>query len=113
MKNALETLRSHLQTLVDLAQSANPDGRALQAQFLLAQQQFQHQMLPLGEDLPSAQPVLTEINRTLRLLAMDVAFLQTARQSTTAQQRQQQMLEKLGQLLSFCQALEQAIANPT
>lgn len=113
MKNALETLRSHLQTLVALAESANPDGRALQAQFLLAQQQFQHQMLPLGEDLPSAQPVLTEINRTLRLLAMDVAFLQTARQSTTAQQRQRQMLEKLGQLLTFCQALEQAIANPT
>lgn len=113
MKNALETLRSHLQALVALAQAANPDGQALQAQFLLAQQQFQHRMLPLGEELPSAQPVLTEINRTLRLLAMDVAFLQTARQSTTTQQRQQLMLAKLGQLLTFCQALEQAIANPT
>jgi hypothetical protein len=113
MQNALETLRSHLQTLVNLVQSANPDGHSLQAQFLLAQQQFQHQLLPLGEDLPSAQPVLTEINRTLRLLAMDVAFLQAARQSTTTQQRQRQMLEKLSQLQSFCQALEQAIANPT
>ncbi|MBD2110795.1 MULTISPECIES: heterocyst frequency control protein PatD [Cyanophyceae] len=113
MKNALETLRSHLQTMVGLVQSANPDGRTLQAQFLLAQQQFQHQMLPLGEELPSAQPVLTEINRTLRLLAMDVAFLQAARQSTTTQQRQQQMLKKLDQLLTFCQALEQAISNPT
>ncbi|MBW4484792.1 MAG: heterocyst frequency control protein PatD [Tildeniella torsiva UHER 1998/13D] len=111
MKNALETLRSHLQTLVDLAQTANPDGHALQAQFLLAQQHFQHQMLPLGDDLPSAQPVLTEINRTLRLLAMDVAFLQAARQSTTAQQRQRQMVEKLGQLLNFCEALALAIAN--
>ena len=113
MQNALETLRSHLQALVGLAQSANPNGRVLQAEFLLAQQQFQHQLLPLGEDLPIAQPVLTEMNRTLRLLAMDVAFLQTARQSTTTQQRQQLLLEKLGQLLTFCQALEQAIANPT
>lgn len=105
MKNALETLRSHLQTLVDLAQAANPDGRTLQTQFLLTQQHFQHQMLPWGEDLPSAQPVLTEINRTLRLLAMDVAFLQAARQSTTTQQRQRQLLEKLGQLLGFCEAM--------
>ncbi|PZU96422.1 MAG: hypothetical protein DCF32_21720 [Leptolyngbya sp.] len=111
MKNALETLRSHLQTLVDLAQSANPSGRNLQAQFLLTQQHFQHHLLPLGENLPSTQPVLTEINRTLRLLAMDVAFLQTARQSATTQQRQRQMLAKLGQLLTFCRALEQAIAN--
>ncbi|MEA5450892.1 heterocyst frequency control protein PatD [Leptolyngbya sp. CCNP1308] len=111
MKKALETLRSHLQTLMALAQSANPDGGALQAQFLLTQQHFQHQMLPLGDDLPSAQPVLTEMNRTLRLLAMDVAFLQAARQSTTAQQRQRQMVEKLGQLLSFCEAMAQAIAN--
>lgn len=111
MKNALETLRSHLQTLAGLVQSANPDGRALQAQFLLTQQHFQHQMLPLGAEMPAAQPVLTEMNRTLRLLAMDVAFLQTARQSTTAQQRQRQMVEKLGQLLNFCEAMAQAIAN--
>jgi GH15 family glucan-1,4-alpha-glucosidase len=111
MINALSNLRSHLQALETLARATNPSGRQLQEQFLVAQQHFQQQLLPLAEPYPSAQPVLTEINRTLRLLAMDVAFLQTARQSATTQQRQQQMLTKLGQLLNFCEAMAQAIAN--
>ncbi|HZG39821.1 MAG TPA: heterocyst frequency control protein PatD [Nodosilinea sp.] len=113
MINALSNLRSQLQSLTTLVQAANPDGQSLQAQFLLAQQQFQQQLLPLGEEMTSAQPVLTEMNRTLRLLAMDVAFLQAARQSATTQRRQRQMVEKLEQLLGFCQALEQAIAERT
>jgi hypothetical protein len=42
---------------------------------------------------------------------MDVAFLQAARQSLTAQQRQQQMGDKLGQLLGFCEALIQTLTD--
>lgn len=109
MTHAPETLRSHLQTLRHLASAPQPDGRRLQEQFLLAQQHFQHQILPLGDSYPTAQPAITEMNRTFRLLGMDVAFLQAARQSITAQQRQGQMLEKLEQLLGFCDALDQAI----
>ncbi|TVQ13615.1 MAG: hypothetical protein EA368_01935 [Leptolyngbya sp. DLM2.Bin27] len=109
MHHALTTLRSHLDSLGHLVRSANPDGRQIQEQFLIAQQQFQHQVMPLAGPYPSAQPVLTEMNRTLRLLAMDVAFLQAARQSVTTQQRQHQMDEKLTQLLAFCQALGAAI----
>lgn len=109
MTHASETLRSHLQALVTLASAPQPDGRRLQEQFLLAQQHFQHQILPLGELQPAVQPVLTEMNRGFRLLAMDVAFLQAARQSLTTQQRQRQMGDKLEQLLGFCDGLEQAI----
>lgn len=105
MTHAPETLRSHLQALATLARAPQPDGRRLQAQFLLTQQFFQHQILPLGELQPAVQPVITEMNRSLRLLAMDVAFLQAARQSITAQQRQGQMIEKLDQLLGFCEAI--------
>ena len=108
MTEALGTLRSHLQALGELVQAANPSGSRLQAEFLATQQLFQHQILPLGEPHPAAQPALTEMNRTFRLLAMDVAFLQTARQSITAQQRQRQMGDKLTQLLGFCDALDQA-----
>lgn len=109
MISALSILRSHLQALDHLARAANPSGRQLQEQFLVTQQHFQQQLLPLADPYPSAQPALTEMNRTLRLLAMDVAFLQTARQSITTQQRQRQMGDKLEQLLGFCTALEQAI----
>ncbi len=109
MKNAVATMRSHLQTLETLARSTHPDSSRLQAQFLLAQQHCQNQLLPLGDLHPDAQPALTEINRTFRLLAIDVAFLQAARQSHTVQQRQRQMGDKLDQLLGFCAALEQTI----
>ncbi|HSM80742.1 MAG TPA: heterocyst frequency control protein PatD [Nodosilinea sp.] len=110
MVTALPVLRSHLHRLSELARLANPDGHQLQAEFLAAQQHFQHQVMPLAEPYPSGQPMLTEMNRTLRLLAMDVTFLLAARQPTTAQQRQRQMGDKLTQLLGFCEALEQAIA---
>ncbi|MGB3137482.1 MAG: heterocyst frequency control protein PatD [Nodosilinea sp.] len=113
MISALSNLRSQLQALDTLARSANPSGRQLQEQFLLAQQHFQQQILPLGDAVAPAQPALTEMNRTLRLLAMDAAFLQAARHSSTTQQRQRQLIEKLEQLLGFCQVLEQAIADAT
>ncbi|WP_052050855.1 heterocyst frequency control protein PatD [Leptolyngbya sp. KIOST-1] len=106
---ALSNLRSQLQALADLARTANPSGDRLQEQFLLAQQHFQHQILPLGNEVAIAQPVITEMNRTFRLLAMDVAFLGAARQSATTQRRQRQLIEKLEQLLGFCEALDQAI----
>jgi hypothetical protein len=111
MQNDLETLRSHLQALEALADAPNPDGRSLQGPFLLAQQHFQQRILPLGDPYPAVQPMLTELNRGFRLLAMDVAFLQAARQSLTAQQRQQQMGDKLGQLLGFCEALIQTLTD--
>jgi hypothetical protein len=109
---AVTTLRSHLHRLAEGARSPHPDPRQPQGQFLLAQQQFQQQVSPLGEAYPNAQPLLTEMNRTLRLLAMDVAFLQAARQPSTAHQRQRQLLDKLEQLLGFCDALAAAIAPP-
>ncbi|NJL46674.1 MAG: heterocyst frequency control protein PatD [Leptolyngbyaceae cyanobacterium SM2_5_2] len=109
----IQALKDYLSRLQTLCQQANPSGLALQEPFLLAQQHFQSQILPLGEESsPALQPILTEMNRTLRLLAMDVAFLQAARQPLKAQQRQQQMGERLQQLLGFCEALSQAISNP-
>lgn len=46
--------------------------------------------------------IQVEIDKQLKLLAMDVLFLQTARQTTTAEQRQQQMSDRLEQLERYC-----------
>jgi uncharacterized protein with PIN domain len=85
----------------------------LQSGFLAVQQAFQQQILPLGDDdgldRATLQPLLTEMNRMLRLMAMDVAFLQTARQPMTQQQRQRQLLTKLEQFGSFATTLQQAV----
>lgn len=111
MAAAVQTLQAQILDLQALGQQANPDGLALQGQFLATQQQFQAHLLPLG-DRPSLAPVLTEMNRTLRLLAMDVAFLQAARQPMKVQQRQRQLLNKLQQLSQFCDALIPLINEP-
>ncbi|MGF1567685.1 MAG: heterocyst frequency control protein PatD [Nodosilinea sp.] len=108
----LHTLQAQLQQLLADGQQANPEGDRLQNGFLTAQQHFQTQVLPhLGHPdlLPSGAPILTEMNRTFRLLAMDVAFLQAARQPATAQQRQRQLSQNIQQLLGFCEALGQAL----
>lgn len=110
MPSPSQTFHDHLSALHILCQGANPDPRALQGQFLAVQQVFQQQILPLGAAGPAGiQPLLTEMNRTLRLVAMDVAFLQTARQTITRQQRQRQMLTKLAQLDTFATSLQQTL----
>ncbi|WP_416676191.1 heterocyst frequency control protein PatD [Egbenema bharatensis] len=78
--------------------------------FQAVQQSFQT-VLDLGLDgldpqqSTNAQSYYTEINKQLRLLGMDVMFLQASRQSATSTQRQQQMGERLERLRVYCEAL--------
>jgi Zn-dependent oligopeptidase len=109
----VQKLQQQLQHLQGEGQRANPSSSSLQQAFLMAQQTFQNQIMPLAASPPvgelSIQPILTEMNRTFRLLAMDVAFMQTVRNSATTQQRQRQMKTKIEQLLGFCGALHEAV----
>lgn len=113
MLTPCQALQSPLAVLRDLCQRSNPDPRELQGTFLTVQQVFQQQVLPLGgedtSDKTALQPLLTEMNRTLRLMAMDIAFLQTARQPITQQQRQRQILTKIDQLEAFIATLQQTL----
>jgi hypothetical protein len=109
---AVQSLTSQLAQLNEQCQMPNPDGRVLQQIFLTIQQTFQTQILPLADDVANpetVQPILTEMNRTFRLLGTDIAFAQTARKNITLQQRQRQMEEKLQQLSAFCEALAKAL----
>ncbi|MFZ4639332.1 MAG: heterocyst frequency control protein PatD [Nodosilinea sp.] len=101
-------LREQLTELRSLVLLANPDRTVLQDRFLQLQQQFLAQVLPLAEGNGEAvQSVLTEISRTLRLVAVDMAFLQTSRQPGTTQQRQRQIDERLEQLANWLEYLIQ------
>ncbi len=51
------------------------------------------------------QSCQTEIHKHLRLLAMDVMFLHSARQLQTVQQRQQQISDRLLTLINYCDVL--------
>lgn len=55
----------------------------------------------------SVQSYQVEINKQLRLLSMDVMFLQSAKQSTTANQRRQQMSNRVDLLLRYGEAILQ------
>ncbi|MBD2258744.1 heterocyst frequency control protein PatD [Pseudanabaena sp. FACHB-2040] len=98
--------QTQLGCLLSIVSQANPDSLSLQQHFLAVQEQFQGQLKGSEGDLAElAQPILLEMSRTLRLLGMDIAFLQTARQSVTLQQRQKQMCDRIAQLQNFCQGL--------
>jgi hypothetical protein len=103
-----------LQQLLGLIVRANPDGSSLQAAFLEAQQLFQLRIMALETDeldsrvVSKVRSYITEINKQMRLLGMDVMFLQTARQSGKIQQRQAQMGDRIDTVLRYCQALLEA-----
>ncbi|HEY9764421.1 MAG TPA: heterocyst frequency control protein PatD [Trichocoleus sp.] len=107
---SLQDLQTQVSQLESIISQANPDATALQQDFLMVQQQFQTGILGITGTLPealadAAQPLLVEMNRTFRLLGMDIAFLQTARNPLTQQQRQKQMRDRIHQLQNFCQGL--------
>jgi hypothetical protein len=106
-----ETFQQALAQLQSFVSQNNVDGTTLQAEFLEVQQFFQLQIISLELDSLNpveaayVQSIQTEINKQLRLLGMDVMFLQAARQSVTAQKRQVQMRDRLTQLMQYCEAL--------
>lgn len=115
MSRTLSEIVLDLNKLQETLAEANPKGQVIQKMFLTLQQRFQNHLLPAiaADDQKQAQvqPLLTEINRSLRLLGMDVAFLQTARRSTKFQQRQKQMGDRIIQLQNFCDGLQQQLED--
>ncbi|NET31129.1 MAG: heterocyst frequency control protein PatD [Cyanothece sp. SIO1E1] len=108
---AYRDFQQMLQTLKHQLNHTHLEPTAWQSTFLKAQKFFQVQIL--GLDLNGLSPdqqsrvksYQTEMNKQLRLLSMDVTFLQAARQSITAQQRQAHMKDRISLLLGYCEAL--------
>ena len=56
---------------------------------------------------PLEQSYLTEIHKQLRLLGMDIKFLQASRVLATAQTRQTAASDRINTLIRYCDALLQ------
>lgn len=88
-----------------------PELPRLQQSLLEVQQFFQQIVRSLSindlgpADAARVQSYQTEMSKQLRLLGMDVMFLQAARQSETIQQRQAQVSDRLQTLIGYCEAL--------
>lgn len=100
-----------LQVLQQISIEKPVDSVKLQDIFRQVQQIFQSQIASLsGDDLdpPTAsrmQSYLTEINKQIRLLEVDLTFLQAARQPATVQTRLAQINTRLQTLISYTQAV--------
>ncbi|MBN3874219.1 MULTISPECIES: heterocyst frequency control protein PatD [unclassified Nostoc] len=84
------------------------------------QQFFRQQIVPLADVGDEAslqgeawrvQSYQTEMSKQLRLLEIDVMFLQGARQASTAQTRLQAISDRLTTLIQYCDAILQAEAE--
>lgn len=106
-----QTFGLRLNELQQAATHANPEATSLHSHFLVVQQFFQHQIMALDDtvletvDRSRIQAYCTEMNKQMRLLGMDVAFLQAARQPVTAQQRQAQIRDRITRLIDYCKAV--------
>lgn len=107
--------RRSLQQLKATVTQSQPEGAVLKVAWQDLQQFFQNQIIPLGaEELadPSleqrVQSYQTEMSKQLRLTGTDIMFLQAARQSTTLQQRQVQISDRLTMLVGYCDVLLQS-----
>ncbi|MBF2079270.1 MAG: heterocyst frequency control protein PatD [Synechococcales cyanobacterium T60_A2020_003] len=104
-----------LQDLRSQVVQAHPDIRNLQADFLTLQQYFQTTLLPTEYPnlADSAESKLVsyhaEISKELRLLGMDIMFLQSARQTMTIQQRQAQIRDRLDRLRDYCDRIVEGL----
>ena len=109
-QQAYEQFARQLEQMEPQVTRAQPDVAHIQAEFLQLQQQFHHTLQPLvlapDETVPPTvisrlTACNTEINKHLRLLAMDISFLQAARQPQTLQQRQAQIRDRLQRLATY------------
>lgn len=103
-----QTLKQQVQVVERLAIASQPDVAQVQAAFLQAQQWFQQAILDDTEAaIPEAiagevQAYGVELNKQMRLLGIDVMFLQSSRQAQTQMQRQAQMRDRLQLLQTYC-----------
>jgi hypothetical protein len=71
------------------------------------QEFFVRQIVPLVDANSREQSYKTEINKQLRLLEVDMMFLQGAKQLTTSQARLKTIEERVDTLMRYCQAIIQ------
>jgi hypothetical protein len=73
----------------------------------LLQQVFRQEIIPLPDGGYRVQSYQTEISKQLRLLEIDVMFLQGARQASTTNERLKLIRDRLHTLMQYCEAIVQ------
>ena len=110
-----QELAQKLKQLQEIAATNSPDTTNLRQACLEVQEFFQQQVVSLdtvdvtGSDAAKVRSYQTEISKQLRILGMDVIFLQGARQPETVRTRQMQLSDRLKTLQGYCEVILQLI----
>ena len=83
------------------------DVSKLRLALVESQKFFGEQIVPLPDTDAKERSYRTEISKQLRLLEIDVMFLQGAKQSLTFDKRLNQIIERLGIIKQYCLAVLQ------
>ncbi len=113
------TFQQQITLTAGVVTAATVHPPAVQVAIANLQKQFQSEILPLENYSPQIVPeqmqrlrsLQVEMDKQLKLLAMDALFLQAARQATTVAQRQQQMSDRLTYLQRYCEGVLDLIAT--
>lgn len=106
-----EQFRQGLEQLHQTIAQGTVEASSLKAAVSTLQDQFQSQILILDNDelapevAHQVQSYQVEIDKQLRLLSMDVMFLQAARQAATLNQRQEQVGDRARTLIRYCEVV--------
>ena len=106
-----EEFRQELSHLVERMMQFESNITALASESQKVQLFFRDQVATLALDqltggmAPRSQSYQVEMDKQLRLLAVDVMFLQTAKQAATVQQRLGAVGDRLQTLIGYCDAL--------
>ncbi|MBD2386939.1 heterocyst frequency control protein PatD [Cylindrospermum sp. FACHB-282] len=104
----LATLLEQLQADATTTQLDAPELRQRLAEL---QEFFRQEIVSLTDADSRVQSFRTEISKQLRLLEVDVMFLQGARQASTAKARLQTISSRLTTLIQYCAAILQQEEN--
>lgn len=102
-----------LDQLQQTGAATQPDVPKLRQRFLEVQQFFLQQIVSLdaGDLEPESEARVrsyqTEMSKQMRLLEVDVTFLQAARQASTTQGRQRQTVDRIQTLQRYCNEILQ------
>lgn len=100
-----QELAIFLDDLLNNVTTGKLDGGELQLYLIKLQEFFLREIVPLTDIGHHEQSYQTEMSKQLRLLEVDVMFLQGAKQSTTIQMRLKNIEERLNTLLRYCTAI--------
>lgn len=111
-RHAIADFRRSLETLKTTLVSDRPEADPATAAFGEVQEQFKTRIARLGEGESDEPPLqsrlqsyITETHKQMRLLGLDLRFLQASRQSATARDRLAQVRDRISMLIGYSTAL--------